>query len=87
MKVKVEQFDGVVNQFIITGHDDSGIMTETFQSYQTVIAERRAGRVTLDPNWNYSRTTQKYLNRFLNSSKAEIEKRIESREYTVAPLN
>ena len=77
----------VANQFIITDGNK-----ETFQSYDTVIAviDRDANptTTTLDENaWNYSVTTSKYRNKFLDCSTRECVKRIESGEYKLADLN
>ena len=52
----------VPNQLIIT--DDDG--REIFQSYETIIAIKDKGKITLDNNaLEYSRTTSKYLYLFL----------------------
>ena len=78
----------VPNQFIITG-EHNGQKGEFFQSYRTTIAfmPMSGASVVLDKEWNYSRTTQKYLNQFLNSNKKEIEQRIDSGAYIVTELN
>ena len=87
--MKVSQFIGrngpVKNQFIIWGDDGS----ETFQSYDTVIARRNSdGSVVLDSNaLDYSVTTGKYRNQFLNESKAETLKKIKSGDYKLVDLN
>jgi hypothetical protein len=78
----------VPNQFIIT--DDDG--RDTFQSYTTTIArEGKDGHITLDPRWDCSVTTRRYLAGFLNRSgsgfKRETEQRIADGTYTVANLN
>ena len=81
MAIKVRNMESprsgnpVANQFIICG---SG--TEIFQSYSTVIAKRtwgitrgEKGWLTVDANdWNYSRTTARYLRQFCNYSTKEI---------------
>ena len=55
----------IANQFIIS---DGG--KETFQSYDTIIAVNEAGKITLDSNaWDYSVTTSRYRNIFLNEDK------------------
>ena len=57
----------IPNQFIIT--DGKG--TTTFKSYNSIIAEQRGAGggyddvIILGKNYNYSTTTSKYLNRFL----------------------
>jgi len=59
-----------------------------FQSYQTVIACKSGGKVTLDADmWDYSRTTGKYRNLFLHEDKAATERKIKKGEYTLANLN
>lgn len=60
---KVSNYFGVKNQFII--EDEDKIM---FQSYETLIAVyyRKSKTVVLDNEAeNYSRTTSKYLKRFI----------------------
>jgi hypothetical protein len=81
---KVEQFE-VKNQFRI--FTDAGVY---FQSYSTIIAFKPYGayKIVLDrDSWDYSRTTGKYRNRFLNETKAETEKKIKSGEYLLDDLN
>jgi hypothetical protein len=86
--MKVENMYGVngnkvANQFII--RDGNKI---TFQSYTTVIAIKENGLVTLDKNsWNYSATTSKYRNIFLDETTAETKKKIKSGIYNLADLN
>ena len=75
----------VPNQFII--HTKTATY---FQSYRTLIIKRndRNGKIYLDKNsWNYSVTTGKYRNQFLNEGIAETRKRIESGEYKLKDLN
>lgn len=73
----------VPNQFIIEGKDG-----RTFQSYKSIIATVKDGKVTLDEYyWNYSRTTSKYLSMFLNSSTLETKKNIKEGIYKLANLN
>lgn len=87
--MKVSNMEGrsgpVANQFIIK--DDYGNMF--FQSYESIIVKRaRDGAITLDETyWDYSRTTGKYRNAFLEESKAETERKIKEGEYTLADLN
>lgn len=67
----------VANQYIIYADGK-----EVFQSYASVIAIKDGGKVYLTDKWDYSRTTSKYLNQFLNvSGKREVEKKIASGEY------
>lgn len=84
---RVEQMDGkngpVKNQFIIK--TDKGLV---FQSYNTIIGAKVDGKIYLDSaNWDYSVTTGKYRNIFLNETKAETEKKIQSGEYILTNLN
>ena len=73
----------VANQFIIT---DNG--NEYFQSYRSIIAKRSKGKTYLDNYyWDYSTTTGKYRNKFLNETKKETQAKIESGEYTLTNLN
>lgn len=88
LKVRVENMrssngNDVPNQFIIeTGE---GVY---FQSYATVIACKVGGRVYLDPRWDYSKTTTKYLNMFLGTeSKREIESMLKSGRYVIENLD
>jgi hypothetical protein len=78
----------VANQFIITIYTTKGIK-QVFQSYKTVIAIKdESGKITLDKyNYDYSRTTAKYRNQFLNESTNETRKKIESGIYTLSELN
>ena len=82
----------VANQFIITSteHNPHGddIQITVFQSYETVIVQRRGSQVYLDRHkWDYSKTTGKYRNQFLGESKRETEAKIKSGEYILADLN
>ena len=76
----------IPNQFIIT--DEKG--TTTFKSYNSIIAEQRGAAggyddvIIFGKDYNYSTTTSKYLNRFLEmlgykeiANKQDREKAIE----------
>ena len=84
MSPNVNSFAKVANQFIIKNNDGT-----YFQSYQTIIAVKNIdGSVELDLNkWNYSRTTSKYRNIFLNETTKETRAKIVSGEYILADLN
>lgn len=71
MKITVENFEWANNQFLIQ-LDDKII----FQSYQTVMAYKHLWIITLKTNYNISRTTSKYLYRFLWMNRNEIKKAI-----------
>ena len=77
----------VPNQFII--EDDQG--NQYFQSYRTVIAKKDWSgdrlQVTLDNQWDYSKTTGKYRNMFLGETRKETEAKIKDGTYTVTNLN
>jgi hypothetical protein len=78
----------VANQFII----DAGAHGYYFQSYNTVIAHVKNGVITFDGDWEYSRTTSKYLHQFLlsrgiNLTTKEKRDKVEKGEILIADLN
>jgi hypothetical protein len=74
--MKVTQFE-VKNQFIITS--DKG---EMFQSYDSPICLVDNNKeVHLSDHWDYSRTTMKYLGRFLGMDSKEIRASVKSGEF------
>tara|TARA_A100001011_G_scaffold333037_1_gene360554 strand:+ start:347 stop:625 length:279 start_codon:yes stop_codon:yes gene_type:complete len=89
IKMKVENMlspngNRVANQFLIT--DNNG--DKYFQSYNSVIAKRSRGQIYLDVSfWDYSVTTGKYRNLFLNETKKETQAKIDSGEYRLTDLN
>ena len=94
--MKVKKRWGVPNQFVITeegrGALGNFIERKTFQSYDSVIAQITVWEdrtdITLDKDyWDYSSTTGKYRNLFLDEDKKETEKKIESGEYKLKNLN
>lgn len=73
----------VANQFIIT----DGV-TDYFQSYNSMIVKRIDDQVYLDEHyWNYSVTTSKYRNMFLNETTKETQKKIKDGVYILTNLN
>jgi hypothetical protein len=89
MKVFVEHMinnngNAVKNQFIT--HTSN---KKIFQSYETIIATiDDDGTVTLDGKcWNYSRTTSKYRNMFLNETTKSTEEKIKDGTFKLANLN
>jgi len=75
--------NNIPNQFVIT--TDNGVY---FQSYQSIIARIFNGLVELDSKyWNYSKTTGKYRNIFLNENRKETEAKIASGVYKMVDLN
>jgi hypothetical protein len=78
----------IANQFIITDDNE-----EYFQSYKSIIAKKvlmnnQFFMVYLDKKyWDYSVTTSKYRNIFLNESKKETQKKIDNGIYILTNLN
>ena len=98
LKMKVTPLLGrkgkpVTNQYVIT----DGRGNTYFQSYKSIIAKISPNldnssshrfQVVLDKYyWDYSATTIRYRNRFLNETTAETRAKIKSGEYTLASLN
>lgn len=81
---KVEQFEGSKNQFIV--RTDKG---NYFQSYKSMIVFKPfGGQIQLDQKyWDYSKTTGKFRNKFLNETKKETEKKIKDGIYILTDLN
>jgi len=83
----------IPNQFIIENCnitiDNKSLTGEMFQSYNNNIAFTNGNNITLldKTYWDYSTTTGKYRNIFLNESKAETQKKIDSGEYKLVNLN
>jgi len=82
--MKVTNINNKPNQFII---DHAGMLY--FQSYQTIIAIKNKfdNQITLDPDWNYSRTTGKYRNIFLNETIKETREKIKAGIHKIENLN
>ncbi len=77
--------NNAVNQFEIFTND--GVY---FQSYSTVIAfkDTKTGKIYLDKDkWDYSVTTGRFRNDFLNEGIAETRKKIEAGVYKLVDLN
>ena len=84
----------VANQFIITNKEEE----KFFQSYNSIIAkitypiiDREKGLTIttyLDKKfWNFSNTTSKYRNKFLNETTKETKAKIKSGQYKLVDLN
>lgn len=57
---------------------------QKFYSYSSLIATKKNNKTVLTNKWDYSRTTTKYLCRFLGvKSKKDIEKMILNKEITI----
>ena len=73
----------IANQFVI--YTDTGSI---FQSYNSSIVKIDSGKTYLDKDtWDYSKTTGKYRNIFLNEKKKDTENKIKSGEYILTDLN
>jgi len=73
----------IANQFIITSNEG-----ETFQSYNSTIVQITSKGTFLDANfWNYSNTTSKYRNLFLDETSKETAKKIKEGVYKLINLN
>tara|TARA_X000001316_G_C909949_1_gene25551 strand:+ start:564 stop:842 length:279 start_codon:yes stop_codon:yes gene_type:complete len=74
----------VANQFEIWTED-----ARIFQSYNSIIAKiMDNGQIYLDElYWDYSVTTGKYRNQFLDEGIAETRKKIEEGAYILTDLN
>ena len=75
----------ISNQFIIYDSDGS----KYFQSYNSVIAKiDPANNIALDQKyWNYSNTTGKYRNIFLNETIKDTRAKIKNGTYILTDLN
>lgn len=79
--MKSSRGNSIPNQFII--YTSRGVF---FQSYQSIIAffPCDEDKVYLNKDkWDYSKTTGKYRNLFLNETKKETEAKILSGEYVL----
>jgi hypothetical protein len=75
--------NSVANQYVINAGDKI-----YFQSYNSMIAEVMHGVIYLDPvYYNYSKATSKYLYRFLNMNKKEIDEGLRSGKIKFKNLN
>jgi len=81
----------VPNQIEIT-QTKKNYCLHTFQSYQTTIAKieykNNIKKITFDTNaLNYSRTTSKYLYKFMMMNRKEIDKLIKEKQIKFKNLN
>ena len=74
----------IANQFIYRDGEKT-----VFQSYSSVIVIRYSdGRTELDADkWDYSKTTGKYRNQFLNETRKETQAKIDQGIYILKNLN
>ena len=75
----------IANQFIINDEYNN----QLFQSYNSIIAKRYTnGMVELDKKyWNFSKTTSKYRNMFLDESNQETNFKVKIGVYKLVDLN
>ena len=79
----------VPNQYIIVA-DNKDHRYCIFQSYNSTIVLKnyKTESTWLDKKyWNYSKTTSKYRNQFLNETTKETQAKIDSGEYVLKDLN
>jgi hypothetical protein len=78
---RVEQFH-VKNQFLI--YTEDGVY---FQSYNSIIAFKPYGnkKIRIGKDWDYSVTTGKYRNLFLNETKKDTEQNLKDGTYIYDP--
>jgi len=77
----------IANQFIIYDNDNN---CTYFQSYDSIIIQKIENEcfIYLDEKyWNYSKTTSKYRNKFLNMTTKEIENAIKDNTILLINLN
>ena len=75
--LRVEQLAPNQNVIVVDGN-------QVFQSYESTVAVKYAdGSVELGSNWEYSKTTMKYVGQFLDSNAANTRKKIASKEWKV----
>jgi len=74
----------IANQFIIYGNNSDVY----FQSYKSIIVKMNDDEVQLDQKyWNYSNTTGKYRNIFLNETIKDTRAKIKNGTYILTDLN
>ena len=83
-KIQVHNINNRPNQILIVTPD-----AHYFQSYESLIAMRdNKGKIYLDKNyWDYSTTTGKYRNIFLNENKKLTMDKIKNNTYVLVNLN
>lgn len=78
----------VNNHHVINLANDKGEILTRFYSYGTCIIQVINGKIQLDSYYhNYSKTTSKYRNMYLQLDSKEIAKQIASGEIELANLN
>jgi hypothetical protein len=77
----VTNFKGSKGQDVKNQFDIQTSEYRLFISYRSPIAMFKDGKVFIFKDWDYSRTTGKYRNLFLNETKASTLKKLKSGEY------
>ena len=71
--------DSAKKQLVMTGNQE-----EKFYSYGSLIVIKKSNKVSLTNLYDYSKTTMKYLNKFLGTSSiSEVRKNIKSGNYSL----
>lgn len=73
----------IPNQFII--NNSKGRYFQSYQSMIVFIPNDSNKPTELGEDWNYSRTTSKYRNDFLNESSEEIKRKLKEGIYILNP--
>lgn len=66
--------NAVSNQVVVNFENAS-----VFESYGTLIAVKKDDKIYLSKDYNYSRTTSKYLNQFCGMTSKEVEKELKNK--------
>ena len=84
INLRYQQLPQIANQFEVIA--DNG--DEFFQSYDSIIVKKSNGKIYLDETyWNYSNTTSKYRNQFLDETTKETQAKINNGTYELVDLN
>ena len=54
---------------------------EYLQSYKSIVVKKAPGQITLGRHWDHSKTTAKYVGKYLGRTAKEIRKALEMGEY------
>ena len=82
-QMKSNRGNAIANQFVVDAFNE-----KYFQSYDSIIVKIINNKVFLDEYyWDYSMTTSKYRNQFLNETTKETQEKINSGEYKLTNLN
>ena len=76
----------VPNQYTAAMYHN-GKLHQWFKSYNTIICLKAGSMVYLDPTYDCSRTTMRYLTQFLQTDMKTIRKKIKDGIYIITDLN